>query len=657
MKKKLLILLCLVALMAFTFASCDLIGNGGSGNDVDNTTPEDEECIHTFSENWSSNSTQHWHAATCEHNDQKSELADHTDVDQDSSCDTCGYKVNHTHTYSEEWTTDEVAHWRTATCLHTDVKGDYAEHVDTNANGKCDVCDADVIIEIDTDNYAEIINTILASRGGVASGTVIFDSEFTSLGEDGFAKSSSVFDYVFGANCVYYKSQNYAYNKDKNGKEESATSVWEKWQESLGAENVFGVYKEGDEPIAMDGAATPDTLNGYYFAVSTLANEYGVENILYTLYTLANDSSASDLVWTIDETTGVYTFDFNYLWINRDVAEGEDPNVNYYELTVSFAFNDNYVLTTLDIICDCYTNSLENEADNDYTYDDATGTITMKPEGQYAADTYTFKVTQVAGERTYVNENPRSKFLPETFELFSDSALSSVVTDSITVVVNKVSTLYLGNFLPEGTSITFDPAAFNVSITYGGETYHSNSGSGFMNEVMYLAHTALGTAPSVIFNLHELGEYTLTVSIGTDDVKSVTINAVESGSGSDSGNVPSEALTTIEVTVSDMYVKGDESDWAVVAGTPDYIVSFTATESGMYTVNIPKGLAAYDKYAYDNTFGTASAIGPWVELSEWNPVAGSFDVYLEAGETYEFYVATYELGTTTFTITYYRNEQ
>ena len=636
MKRNLLIL-CLVALLAFAFTSCDALG----GNDGNQSGSDD--CIHTFSENWSSNATQHWHAATCEHNDQKSDLADHTDADQDGNCDTCSYKVNHEHTYAEEWTTDNVAHWHVATCLHTDVKGDYATHVDVNANGKCDVCNGDVVIDIDPDDYAGIIEAILAARGGVSSGNIIFDSQFISLASDGEAKSSGVFEYLFGANSAYFKNTTTAYNKSVDGTENSATSVWEKWQETLDSETVFGIFKENDDPLTMDGSATIDSIKGYYFAVSTLANEYGVENILYTLYTLTTDTSASDIAWTVDESTGVYTFSFNYLWINRDVAEGEDPNVNYYEVVVSFAFNKHYVLTSLDIVCDCYTNSLENELDNDYTYDDTTGTITMKPEGQYAADTYTFKVTQVAGDRTYVNENPRSKFLPDTFELFTDSTLTTPVTDSVTATVGKTTTLYLGNFLPEGTSISFDPDAFKVSISYGGETYHGDNGVGFLNETLFLAHTPLGVAPCVIFNIHELGEYVLTVSIGTEHVKTVTINVVES---TDNSDVPVGTTIALNVQAVD--------SWADVANANDYIVSFTATQSGMYTVKIPQGLAAYDKEAYDNTFTTDNAIGPWVDLSEWNAVAGSFDVYLEAGQTYSFYVATYTTGA--YEVTYYLNQ-
>ena len=52
-----------------------------------------DEHKHSFSEVWTTNETQHWHAATCEHTDEKSELADHKDRDYDDKCDACGYDL------------------------------------------------------------------------------------------------------------------------------------------------------------------------------------------------------------------------------------------------------------------------------------------------------------------------------------------------------------------------------------------------------------------------------------------------------------------------------------------------------------------------------------------------------------------------------------
>ena len=47
---------------------------------------------HTFAEDWSKDATHHWHAATCEHTEEKSDYAEHDYTDDaDSTCDTCGY--------------------------------------------------------------------------------------------------------------------------------------------------------------------------------------------------------------------------------------------------------------------------------------------------------------------------------------------------------------------------------------------------------------------------------------------------------------------------------------------------------------------------------------------------------------------------------------
>lgn len=46
---------------------------------------------HTYAEEWSSDATHHWHKATCEHTDEKSEYAEHDySDDYDTTCDTCG---------------------------------------------------------------------------------------------------------------------------------------------------------------------------------------------------------------------------------------------------------------------------------------------------------------------------------------------------------------------------------------------------------------------------------------------------------------------------------------------------------------------------------------------------------------------------------------
>lgn len=48
---------------------------------------------HTFSDQWSTSETQHWHEATCEHTDEKSDLGNHVDADGNYICDICEYQL------------------------------------------------------------------------------------------------------------------------------------------------------------------------------------------------------------------------------------------------------------------------------------------------------------------------------------------------------------------------------------------------------------------------------------------------------------------------------------------------------------------------------------------------------------------------------------
>ena len=94
---------------------------------------------HTFSTEWKSDDDNHWHAATCEHIDEKSDLAAHVDANEDGKCDVCDSK-GHEHTFSVAWISSDTKHWREATCSHTELKVGEAAHVDENEDGRCDVC-------------------------------------------------------------------------------------------------------------------------------------------------------------------------------------------------------------------------------------------------------------------------------------------------------------------------------------------------------------------------------------------------------------------------------------------------------------------------------------------------------------------------------------
>ncbi|MBO7615228.1 MAG: bifunctional metallophosphatase/5'-nucleotidase [Bacilli bacterium] len=106
-----------------------------------------QQHTHTYSSAWSYNDSEHWHAATCEHTDEKSNLENHNfnawtvDVEPTTTqaghkyriCEGCKYKQEevvpvHTHTFDTSiWSKDEFTHWHPATCGHN-VKGNEAAH-------------------------------------------------------------------------------------------------------------------------------------------------------------------------------------------------------------------------------------------------------------------------------------------------------------------------------------------------------------------------------------------------------------------------------------------------------------------------------------------------------------------------------------------------
>ena len=94
---------------------------------------------HTFSDEWESDETYHWHPSTCGH-DIVSGKAEHNG----NPCTVCGYESipEHEHTFSDEWKSDETYHWHPSTCGHDVVSGK-AEH---NGN-PCTVCGYESIPE------------------------------------------------------------------------------------------------------------------------------------------------------------------------------------------------------------------------------------------------------------------------------------------------------------------------------------------------------------------------------------------------------------------------------------------------------------------------------------------------------------------------------
>ena len=118
---------------------------------------------HNPSTAWSNDGEYHWKECTrCA--GQQLERAAHTDTDTNGKCDVCGADVpvappSHTHDYGTTWKTDDNNHWKECACGE---KSELAAHVDNNGDNKCDTCD-----------YAMPANPPTDDDGGLGTGAII----------------------------------------------------------------------------------------------------------------------------------------------------------------------------------------------------------------------------------------------------------------------------------------------------------------------------------------------------------------------------------------------------------------------------------------------------------------------------------------------------
>ena len=124
MKRRLALLVCIIATLAMVFA---LASCGG------------DECEHTYSTEYTTDANGHWYVATCGCEGEVSNYGAHVDSNNNGECDTCKY-VLCAHTYDTEWSTDENNHWNASNCDCTATKANEAKHADENKDGICDVC-------------------------------------------------------------------------------------------------------------------------------------------------------------------------------------------------------------------------------------------------------------------------------------------------------------------------------------------------------------------------------------------------------------------------------------------------------------------------------------------------------------------------------------
>lgn len=149
------ILFAFIALSLFVAVACN--------DESTPVTPDDSQShSHTFSTQWTNNEIYHWHAATCGHAQEVDNIATHSF--QDGTCIVCSYKLPHNHTFSTQWTFDDTYHWHAATCEHTEELSDVSAH--NLEDNVCSIC-----------GYQHIPSTLSLSDASKWGPAVAFDED------------------------------------------------------------------------------------------------------------------------------------------------------------------------------------------------------------------------------------------------------------------------------------------------------------------------------------------------------------------------------------------------------------------------------------------------------------------------------------------------
>ena len=663
MKKKIWILMLVLALSVGTLASCI------------------KECNHTFSDEWYSDAENHWHPATCEHGEESSDFGPHVDADENSLCDICSLEVGHDHTFASDWSINDTHHWKAATCSHTNQKKDNALHADEDLDTKCDTCGHHVhdvnaagyckhsgcgekVAEVDETSLETLVNAFLVQAGHVNGGHIEYEVTVPSNAGNYYASyAQSKVDFELGNAFAHYKMFSLNKTYDRSGKPIEVSDTLDVWHEADGAETFSLESYDGGKNVSLV-ASDPNKLIGYYYNLSGFVDGDGAETFLFNIYTAAITDNVSNLVIEIDPETNSGSFSFSALVVQEStIAVGDNPsdvgeivyNVNYYETSVSFSYTDDMVLVGLDITIDRYTNDAgalesgtQNLKDVDIEYDPETGSIKFVKYNEQTkqfedadsatADTYSYSITQTVGEREATNPYTKSQFIPDSFNLYYTKNSNGTLTnkymgEAINTQVLKTTKLYFGDCMPAEASLSFVANMVKVRLYRNGEEIvDCDDPINKPNPIATAMLAGAGENISFMFIPKEDGVYRMEISLIGKTYYTIQFHV---------GNV---SIEDVVVGENQFAVKVTETyEWANK-------VSFTATEAGKYYFNLPSGVGFINAKEYDAANGDPAKMpNPYFDYNNAQVVdgmykPGSFSIELEAGETIEFYVNATKRG-------------
>ena len=665
MKKSTVSLALCAALLASAFAGC-----GETAEITYDTTT------------WKSDATKHWHAATNGDESLKGDVDGHSDSAKDGKCDVCGYEIC-AHTYADVWSYDETNHWYAATCGCA-VKKDEAAHT-LDDMGDCTVCGADVSNpDVSTIEKAMAIAT--AQKGVIAGGTLTTDAGY----------GASVTTYQFFENYTFvkgeYSEKHYSLSEsgdiiavDGNGYQltdatednmNGPTVSYEVADEIgvfCGAEGlVNGLYELAKENANADAVINQEATDGVY------SFSFGYYIFTYGLYQI-------EVEFTIDEKTfAIATVDVESVNYSTDSivgGEGEDGVTTYTvkegadvsgTSTVSYVQDEVYVpenpysedkIAIKDFAFTVYDETIYDSVEvSETTIETGNDTEVVLKAVAPESGLFSLATIEFSGENVTAGLWAESGLLVKYTEGENCFYLHAINEGEyeLTVTVNGVAkTLKVTAVKPVPSVVMTGTIEENYGWQYFYADYYGAGASIAVGEsytlivaidkgagVTITADEAVSVGNATVlsqvydgeFYYENLVVYAYAISSQTAGVYEITITATDNADATayftltvEEGSGEVVEVQSINVTTTDTYGYNDE-------------YTFTATQAGTYTFNVPAGLGMYSKTAYD----------AWADAEvdfNSNATGASFSVELAENEEYIFYVGATTTGDWTITYT------
>ena len=541
MKKSISLTLAMLMTMSF-FVGCE-----------EEAAPEAHK--HAFATEWSSDATKHWHAATCDDEDDcKTAMKDvdgHVDANKDGACDVCAYVVC-AHEYATEWSSDATNHWHAATC-GCDVKKDEAAHTANAAGVACSVCGA--AMTPDVSDVAKAIAVGVAQGDEVAYGAIsyVMDSEYYD------APVRTEVSYEVAENYAHVKSVNTQYSSWDG---EYQVSVSDGYFTAFGEENVFAIEKGEDGEYALiNEEFTQDITEGYLFADFLGYGEtemfYGVENLVSGLYALGADFANNEMTVSVED--GVYTFAFEFV----------DEYDYIYDVEVAFTLGESYNFENVAVNSDKYLAETTGEGED---------VVYSIPADTDPSFTYTYEITQVCGDN----------IVPAPFDveevLITGITFKEVANNTVNLTTGTTGYVYVDTIEP--ATAVFELNAHEITVVdaegNAAEAYVGFSGD---SDGIYMYVTAYAAGEYTLKLTNAVTEVELSLVVTNPEVESIWAEI-------DATTVYAGATVEMEVYATEYANQGYTAALVAPTGssatltTDGQWISFTPDVVGEYVVTI-----------------------------------------------------------------------